>query len=108
MNWIERPVAEIAPRWSRGRRRYNSASSRGLPASIHTMTRNDLTDVSITTGEEFEAALAAIIENAIHEGIDVRGAWEFETRGSTHNWDVEVVELAKQGGAEDDSPMGED
>lgn len=61
------------------------------------MTRNDLTDASITTGEEFEAALAAIIENAIHEDVDVRGAWEFETRGSTHHWELEVVELATDG-----------
>lgn len=59
------------------------------------MTRDQLSDVAITTAEEFEAALAAVIEAAIEDGVDVRGAWEFQTRGSTYNWEVEVVELAK-------------
>jgi len=51
--------------------------------------------VSITSTEEFEAALAAIVETAVEDGIDVRGAWEFRTDGSTHDWEVNVTELAK-------------
>lgn len=52
--------------------------------------------VTITSTDEFEAALAAIIETAIEDGVDVRGAWEFQTRGSTHDWEVNVTELAKR------------
>jgi hypothetical protein len=59
------------------------------------MTRDPLNGVSITTPEEFEEVLAAAIETAVKSGVDVRGAWEFQTRGSQYNWEVEVVELAK-------------
>ncbi|WP_049907288.1 hypothetical protein [Halovivax asiaticus] len=60
------------------------------------MTRNPLTDVSITSPGEFETVLAAAVETAIEANVDVRGAWEFETCGSTHNWEIEIVELAKE------------
>jgi hypothetical protein len=60
------------------------------------MTQDPLADISITSTEEFETVLAAAVETAIKADVDVRGAWEFETRGSTHNWEVEIVELAKE------------
>ncbi len=59
------------------------------------MTRDLLRDVTITSEEEFEAVLAAAVETAIEADVDVRGAWEFRTRGSTHDWEVQVVELAR-------------
>ncbi|MFC6732565.1 hypothetical protein [Haladaptatus sp. DYSN1] len=59
------------------------------------MTRDQLADVSITNSDEFEAVLAEAIERAVLAGVDVRGAWEFQTRGSTHDWEVEIIELAK-------------
>ncbi|MHB9287710.1 hypothetical protein ACKVMT_11820 [Halobacteriales archaeon Cl-PHB] len=59
------------------------------------MTRDHLTDVSISTAEEFEDVLAEAIEIAIKSDVDVRGAWEFRTRGSTHDWEVEIFELAR-------------
>ncbi|MDS0259952.1 hypothetical protein NDI56_11155 [Haloarcula sp. S1CR25-12] len=52
--------------------------------------------VTITNPDEFEAALAAIIEIAIEDDVDVRGAWEFRTDGSTRDWDVNITELAKR------------
>jgi len=52
---------------------------------------------SISSPEEFEAALAAIVERAVHDGTDVSGAWEFRTSGSTHDWEVNITELAKRG-----------
>lgn len=61
--------------------------------------------VNITTSAEFEAALTAIVETAVEEEVDVRGAWEFQTRGSTHDWEVNVTELAKRG---DDESEHED
>jgi len=68
------------------------------------MKDNYKSAVSITTSAEFEAALAAIVETAVEEGVDVRGAWEFQTRGSTHDWEVNVTELAKRpDGGEDSS-----
>lgn len=66
------------------------------------MTRDHLHDVSITSAAEFEAVLAEAVEKAIKADVDVRGAWEFQTRGSTHDWEVEIVELAKDLDDEDD------
>lgn len=66
------------------------------------MTRDQLTDVTITSSEEFEAVLAGVVETAVEAGVDVRGAWEFETRGSTHEWELQIVELAKDVEAEDE------
>lgn len=66
------------------------------------MTRDHLRDVSITSAEEFKAVLAEAVEKAIHSDVDVRGAWEFQTRGSTNDWEVEIVELAKYPDDEDE------
>jgi hypothetical protein len=52
--------------------------------------------VTVTSPEEFEAALTAIIETAVETDVDVRGAWEFQTDGSTHDWEVNVTELVKR------------
>ena len=60
------------------------------------MTRDPLSDLSIATADEFENALTAVVEAAIKDGVNVRGAWEFRTAESTHNWEVEIVELAKE------------
>ena len=60
------------------------------------MTRDQLPDGSITSTDEFEAVLAEVVEKAIEADVDVRGAWEFRTRGSTHDWEVKVIELARQ------------
>lgn len=57
------------------------------------MSEKNLTDGTITTEQDFEALLADAVEQAITAGIDVRGAWEFETGGSVHNWEIEVLEL---------------
>jgi len=59
------------------------------------MTRDKLPDVQITGPDEFEALLAEVVEKAVEADVDVRGAWEFRTEGSTHDWEVEIVELAK-------------
>ena len=60
------------------------------------MTRDRLNDGSITSTDDFEAVLAEAVEKAIEADVDVRGAWEFRTRGSTHDWEVNIVELARQ------------
>ena len=57
------------------------------------MTDEKLTDVSITNAEEFEGVLAAAVEKAIKADVDVHGAWEFQTKGSTYEWEVQVIEL---------------
>jgi len=66
------------------------------------MTRDQLRDVSITSAAEFEAIPAEAVEKAVEANVDVRGAWEFRTRGSTHDWEVEIVELAKDLDEEDE------
>lgn len=60
------------------------------------MTDDQLSDVSVASAEEFEAVLAEAVEKAVHADVDVRGAWEFRTRGSTYDWEVTITELAKQ------------
>ncbi|MFC6862251.1 hypothetical protein ACFQGE_02105 [Halomicroarcula sp. GCM10025817] len=59
------------------------------------MTRDRLGDVELSTAADFEAVLAAVVEKAIKNDVDVRGSWEFQTRGSTHDWEVEIIELDK-------------
>jgi len=59
------------------------------------MIRDQLDDVSITSDDDFEAILAEAVEKAIKADVDVRGAWEFRTRGSTHDWEVQITELAR-------------
>ena len=60
------------------------------------MTRDYLFDAEITSSDEFKAILAEAFEKADNAGVDVRGAWEFETTGSVRNWEVEVVELLRE------------
>jgi hypothetical protein len=55
-----------------------------------------LEDVPISSAEEFERVLAEAIERAVKNGVDVRGPWEFRTRGSTHDWEVEIIELDRE------------
>lgn len=59
------------------------------------MSRKRLNDVTIESPEEFEAVLAEAVEKAIKADVDVRGAWEFQTGGSIHDWEVAIVELAR-------------
>ncbi|RQG87035.1 hypothetical protein EA462_15455 [Natrarchaeobius halalkaliphilus] len=59
------------------------------------MTRDQPGDGSITNADDFEAALAEVVEKAVEADVDVRGAWEFRTRGSIHEWEVEIIELAR-------------
>ncbi|MFC4989816.1 hypothetical protein [Saliphagus infecundisoli] len=59
------------------------------------MTRDQLDDVTITSSDEFEAILAEAVEKAVETEVDVRGAWEFRTRGSTYDWEVQITELAR-------------
>lgn len=62
------------------------------------MSRDDLPEIRIETEADFHETLAGVVEQAILNGVDVRGAWEFKTRGSTHYWDVEIFELAREDG----------
>jgi len=55
---------------------------------------------NIPSAAEFESALADAVESAIENDVDVRGAWEFETDGSIHYWELNIVELARD--VEDD------
>lgn len=66
------------------------------------MTGDKLADVRITSEDDFRAVLSELFEKALHADVDVRGAWEFRSGGSVHNWEVEVVELAREEGTDDD------
>lgn len=66
------------------------------------MTRDHTIETPITDATEFQTALATIVESAIEEGVDVRGAWEFCTRGSILEWEVNVTELDRSADPPDD------
>lgn len=66
------------------------------------MTRNPLSDRTIETSEEFERVLAAAVQKAEQADVDVRGAWEFATRGSAHEWEVQIDELLRESVDADD------
>lgn len=66
-----------------------------------TMTRDTYSDITIESSVDFQAALSALVESAVLNDVDVRGAWDFQTDGSTHNWEVEIVELANDEGDDD-------
>ncbi len=59
------------------------------------MTDDYLRDNPITSADEFEAMLAEAVAKAIEADVDVRGAWEFQTGGSTHDWELKIIELAR-------------
>lgn len=48
------------------------------------MTRDQPCDDPITSDDEFEAILSEAVEKAVGAGVNVRGAWEFQTNESTH------------------------
>ena len=58
------------------------------------MTDKITIESPLTSSAEFETAIAAVVESAVKQDVDVRGVWEFETGGSTHRWELNVVELA--------------
>lgn len=58
------------------------------------MTRDTLADVTIDSDDDFEAVLAEAVERAVKAGVDVRGSYAFRTGGSTHEWELQIVELA--------------
>ncbi|WP_248518216.1 hypothetical protein [Salinarchaeum laminariae] len=60
------------------------------------MTDDPLSDVSVADSDEFESALGALLEQAVAARVDVRGAWEFQTNGTRTDWEVEIVELARE------------
>lgn len=56
------------------------------------MTRPNPPD-DVTTPEDFETHLAALVEAAVANGVDPRGAWEFRARNAEPDFDIEIVEL---------------
>lgn len=57
-------------------------------------------DVTVDGEEEFRQALAALLEGALHDGIDVERHWTCRTDGTGPDWEVDVVRLAELGTAE--------
>lgn len=55
------------------------------------MTSDSHPDSSISSEREFETALEA----AALGGIDVRSAWAFQAGGSSHDWEINISELAR-------------
>lgn len=69
------------------------------------MTDDIKSTLTITSTEEFEAALAAVVETAIAADVDVRGAWEFRNGEPDSDWEVNITELATR--LNDDSDHAE-
>jgi hypothetical protein len=63
-----------------------------------TVTGDYLDTGSMADAAAFQAVLGEAVERALKADVDARGAWEVEIAGSTHLWDVEIVELAEEHG----------
>jgi hypothetical protein len=64
------------------------------------MTEGYLDTGSMADAAPFQTVLGEAVERALKAAVDARSAWEVETAGSTHLWDVEIVEPAKQHGVD--------
>lgn len=53
-------------------------------------------DNTITTAEEFNAALIELVHRAHRQGINIEGGWERQTPVESPNWDIAILELAKR------------
>jgi hypothetical protein len=49
----------------------------------------------ITSPEEFQQALRALVADADSNGVDVRGNWPVYEPGVTPGWDIDIVELSR-------------
>jgi hypothetical protein len=47
----------------------------------------------VTSADDFETHLAALVETAISNGVDPRGAWEYRALDGHPDFDIEIVEL---------------
>lgn len=61
------------------------------------MTSNN----TITTAEEFNAALTELAYRAYKQGINIEGGWECQTPVENPNWDIVILELAQRPPPED-------
>lgn len=57
------------------------------------MTQDQPFDGDVTTVDEFEDALRALVVTAFQNGVDPRGAWDFRTDDGAPDWEVMVLEL---------------
>lgn len=60
------------------------------------MTRDSAFDVTISTTDEFEAALGELLAAAAGNGIDPEGSWEYRSDDSGADWEIMVIELEKR------------
>jgi len=58
------------------------------------MTSDFTSDDEPSSTEEFEAALGRVILDALENGVDPRGTWEYRTDETNSNVEVMVVELS--------------
>jgi len=62
------------------------------------MTRDHPFDGDVTTEEEFDAALEQLLSAARENGVDPQGSWVYRNGRNAPDWEVMVVELAKDDG----------
>lgn len=62
-----------------------------------TMTRDagDTAAMNISTRDEFDSALQALLRSALANGVDLQGAWEYRDEQSSPDLEVLVTELAR-------------
>jgi len=58
------------------------------------MITDDSSEDEISSTEEFEVALGRVLCDALENGVDPRGTWEYRTEGTDSDMEVLVVELA--------------
>lgn len=60
------------------------------------MTYEYFANTSITTASQFNLALTELLWRAHAGDVEVRGAWQCDSNGSTPAWEANIVELLKQ------------
>jgi hypothetical protein len=51
---------------------------------------------TITTEEAFATALQKLVQAAHANGVDIEGGWECRTTTDDPDWEIMILELAKQ------------
>ncbi|ADJ16421.1 hypothetical protein [Halalkalicoccus jeotgali] len=60
------------------------------------MAESNTPTEAVTTDEEFNTALNALVQEAYANDVDVEGGWECGTNDGEPDWDVVILEVRKR------------
>ncbi|MEM4782172.1 MAG: hypothetical protein QXG03_11515 [Halalkalicoccus sp.] len=65
------------------------------------MNESNTPPEAVTTDEEFDAALSALVQEAYANDVDVEGGWECLTNDGEPDWDVVIFEVRRRDSSEE-------